>query len=84
MRPSLFVGLVTVIATGVLAPLSGADGTTVARFKTDGYAFALFSNDCPDSAEPPAAGTVCRETMIQLFREGVAINGGSVAPPKTP
>jgi hypothetical protein len=42
VRLSLALGLI-VLATGVFTPSSGADGTTVARFKTDGYAFAVFS-----------------------------------------
>lgn len=65
----------------VVAPAAVAD-SSVARFKTDGYALADFGN-CPDVPEPPA-GTVCTDAFIEVFREAVAVGGGSVAGPKTP
>jgi hypothetical protein len=61
---------------------SAASEATVMRFKTDGYAFAFFGN-CPD-VDPLPPGTVCRDAQLAVFREGVAIGGGTVAPPKTP
>jgi hypothetical protein len=54
--------------------------TSVARFKVTGYAFAVVGN-CPQMPDP---GTVCREAFIQVARESVAIDGGGLAPPKTP
>src|SRR5436190_1624714 len=74
-----FAGLVV---AALLPTASGARQAAVQRFKTDGYAFALFGN-CPD-VDPLPPGTVCREAQLAVFREGVAIDGGSVAPPKTP
>ena len=79
-------GLLAALLGGMLAcvlvtPAAVAD-SSVARFKTDGYMFADFGN-CPDVPEPPA-GTVCTETHIEVFREAVAVGGGSVAGPKTP
>jgi hypothetical protein len=77
---ALFTGA---LLAACLASPSGAGGTTVMRFKTDGYAFANFGG-CPD-VDPLPPGTVCRETQLAVFREGVAIDGGSgIAPPKTP
>src|SRR5262249_10322095 len=52
------------------------------RFKTDGYAFANFGS-CPD-IDPLPSGTVWREPQLAVFREGVAVGGGGIAPPKTP
>ena len=56
--------------------------TSVERFKVEGYASALFGN-CPDVPIPPA-GTVCRETSIQIAREAVAVGGGGVSTAKLP
>src|SRR5438045_9743251 len=74
-----FAGLVT---AALLPGGLSARQSTVLRFKADGDAFALFGN-CPD-VDPLPPGTVCREAQLATFREGVAIDGGSVAPPKTP
>jgi hypothetical protein len=74
-----FAGL---LVAALLPAGSGARQATVLRVKVDGYAFALFGN-CPD-VDPLPPGTVCREAQLAVFREGVSIDGGSVAPPKTP
>ncbi len=77
----LRIALMTAVLFALGAAHAAAD-SSVARFKTNGYAYALFG-DCPDE-EIISPGTVCRETFVQLFNESVAIDGGGLAPPKTP
>ena len=45
---------------------------------------AYFSPDCPDSATPPPAGTVCHENYVIVFRETRVDGGGSNAPSGAP
>jgi hypothetical protein len=56
--------------------------TTVVRVNVDGFATANFG-DCPLS-EPWPLGTVCRDSIVSLFREAVAFDGGPVALPGHP
>lgn len=82
MRRIVFVS--ALLLGWCLTPLpAAADGTSVQRFKTNGYAFAVFG-DCPDVDAPPPPGTVCREAFVQLVNESVAIDAGGLAPPRTP
>ena len=85
-RGLLFVFVVALLAAaavlGLVAAAVSAGSATVARFKVDGYAFAAFGT-CPDTPDLPPAGTVCRDAFVLMAREGVAVGGGPVAPPKT-
>ncbi len=67
-------GLVSALVPAAVAAQSAA---SVARVNVEGVAVANFG-DCPLS-EPWPLGTVCRDSNIQLFREVVAFDGGSVA-----
>jgi len=77
------MSLAVVVGALLFALLTSAAlaDSSVRRFKTDGYASTYFGT-CP--ADPVPVGTVCRDSFLEVFREGVAIDGGSVAPPKTP
>jgi hypothetical protein len=82
VRRAGVVGAVLLVMLAVSMPAAWPS-TSVARSKVTGYAFAIFGN-CPQTPEPPPPGTVCHEAFIQVFRESFAIDGGGLAPPKTP
>jgi hypothetical protein len=65
-----------VFAALSLAGAALADRTTHERIKVSAFAEAFFG--CPAFASP--AGTVCRETHVQLYREEGATDGGPLDP----
>lgn len=79
-RLALVVALLLALATS--SPASAAP-TSVQRFMTAGYASAGFG-DCPDTVALTPPGTVCTDTVIQLVREAVAIDGGGLSAVNTP
>jgi hypothetical protein len=68
--------LVTAAAALACAAVAQADQTTHDRVKVDGFAEAIFG--CPGFFSP--AGTICRETHIQVFRESSVSGGGAIGP----
>ena len=69
-------GLTAAIAALTLAGTAVADQTTHERIEVSGFAEAFFG--CPAFSSP--AGTVCRETHVQLYREEGATDGGPLDP----
>lgn len=83
MRVGRLASVVAVlVALHPSSPASAAP-TSVQRFMTAGYAFAAFG-DCPDTVALPPPGTVCTDTVIQIAREAVAIDGGGLSAVNTP
>ncbi len=77
MRPlGRAVGLAAALWLLTFAATAHADRTTHDRVKVDGFAEALFG--CP--AFFNTAGTVCRETHVEMFRENNAADGGPIGP----
>jgi hypothetical protein len=77
MRPlGRAVGVVLASSLLGFAGVAHADRTTHDRTRVDGFAEAFFG--CP--AFHPPAGTVCRETHVELFRENGVTDGGPVGP----
>ncbi|MGN6798324.1 MAG: hypothetical protein ACTHKS_09250 [Gaiellaceae bacterium] len=68
--------LSAVVAALMLAATAHADQTTHDRVKVDGFAEAFFG--CPSFFN--TAGTVCRETHVEMFRENGATDGGPIGP----
>ena len=64
------------LAALLLAATAHADQTTHDRVRVDGFAEAFFG--CPGFFN--VAGTVCRETHVEMFRENGATDGGPIGP----
>jgi hypothetical protein len=71
------LALAGVLLALVPAAATAQSAATVARVNVEGFATANFG-DCPVS-EPWPLGTACRDSIVSLFREVVAFDGGSVA-----
>jgi hypothetical protein len=87
MRRLIIVWLVVAVGAvvGSTSVSAGSGQATNVRVKQPSAGGeATFSSDCPDTAELPPAGTICRETYVIVFRETHVDGGGSNAPSQAP
>ena len=68
--------LAAAVAALAFATVARADRTTHDRVEVDGFAEAFFG--CPGFFN--TAGTICRETHVEMFRENGATDGGPIDP----
>jgi hypothetical protein len=74
--------VVCLLAAGALPVPASADPPFIERHPVYG-GFDTYFGDCPD-VELPAAGTVCIDNYLIVYRSYRVVGGGSVAPPNAP
>ena len=73
-RLSFGLAVAAVVVAVLPASASSSGNTSITRVRTDGFAEALFG--CPAFFNP--AGTACRETHVEIFREAETTDGGPI------